>query len=117
MSKSLIAGIRKRLDHHRRYQKGLAEINALTVRDLCDMGGDRTEMEWHLYHDIYGQDALTQLSSGQRLGLAASLQRMAGRVFSIVSQSRAYSHVSESVAQRGDPAEHVADRESRLVLH
>jgi hypothetical protein len=54
MIKTLISTFRKRLDDRRRYNKAMAEIEALNISDLVDMGADRTELERGVWRQIYG---------------------------------------------------------------
>lgn len=39
------------------YKAKVAEINALTARDLNDLRGDRSDMLSHVWQEIYGQPA------------------------------------------------------------
>src|SRR5438309_10804399 len=56
MSNQWISRLRKRLDDNRRYRRAMAEISALTTRDLVDMRGSREEMHRHIYEEIYGRE-------------------------------------------------------------
>ena len=57
MIKTLIASVRKHLDDRRRYNRALAEIEALSQRDLADLRADPLEMARHAYADIFGKAA------------------------------------------------------------
>lgn len=57
MIKTLIASVRKHLDDRRRYDRAIAEIRALSKRDLADLRADPVEMARHAYADIYGKAA------------------------------------------------------------
>jgi len=45
---------RNRIAKRVRYNRMVEEIQALTSRDLADMGADRGEMPRHAYLDVYG---------------------------------------------------------------
>jgi hypothetical protein len=51
---NLLSRAQKQIDKHRRYHRAVAEINALTTRDLADMRGDRSEMLYWARRDILG---------------------------------------------------------------
>ncbi len=57
MIKVLIANVRQKLDDRRRYRRALAEIEALTQRELADMRADPVEMARDAYADIFGRKA------------------------------------------------------------
>ena len=57
MISSLIATIRKRLEDRRRYNRAIAEIESLNLRDLSDMRADPVEMARAAYANIYGKVA------------------------------------------------------------
>ena len=56
MIKALIASVQKQLADHRRYRSALAEIDALSNRDLVDMRGNRDEMRYHAWASVYGRN-------------------------------------------------------------
>jgi uncharacterized protein YjiS (DUF1127 family) len=43
-----------RLAKRGRYRRLLAEIEALSDRDIADMGGNRSEMRHDVYRSVYG---------------------------------------------------------------
>jgi len=51
---SIVSRVRTHLDKHRRYRHAVAEINALTTRDLADMRGNREEMLYWARKEILG---------------------------------------------------------------
>jgi hypothetical protein len=57
MFKTLIANFQKQLADRRRYNRAIAEIEALTQRDLADMRGDPIEMRRQAYIAVYGNRA------------------------------------------------------------
>ncbi len=57
MIKTLISSVRKHFDDRRRYNRALAEIQALSRRDLADLRADPIEMARHAYADIFGKAA------------------------------------------------------------
>ena len=50
----LVTLARVRLDKRRRYKRAVAEINALSNRDLTDMRADRADMLYWARKDILG---------------------------------------------------------------
>ena len=52
---SLLNHARNRLAKRIQYNRIVDEIQALTQRDLADMGADRTDMLRRAYQDIYGR--------------------------------------------------------------
>jgi uncharacterized protein YjiS (DUF1127 family) len=52
---SLLNHARSRLAKRMQYNRIVDEIQALTQRDLADMGADRTDMLRRAYHDFYGR--------------------------------------------------------------
>jgi uncharacterized protein YjiS (DUF1127 family) len=50
----LVTLAKVRLDKQRRYRRAVAEINALSARDLSDMRGDRGDMLYWARKDILG---------------------------------------------------------------
>ncbi len=55
MISGLIHHARNRLARRMKYNQLVDEIQALSQRDLADMGADRGEMLRQAYHDIYGR--------------------------------------------------------------
>lgn len=55
MIKSLIATVQKQIADRRRYMRAVAEIDALSSRDLSDLRADPTEMRRQAYAEIYGR--------------------------------------------------------------
>ena len=55
MLKTLFASVRKQLADHRRYRHALAEIDALSTRDLLDIRGDWAEMRRQAWESVYGR--------------------------------------------------------------
>lgn len=51
---SLISRAQSRIESHRRYSRAVAEINALSNRDLSDMRADRSELLYWARKDILG---------------------------------------------------------------
>lgn len=49
-----IAHAKDRIAKRRRYNALVAEIQSLTPRDLADMNGNRSELLYHAYREIYG---------------------------------------------------------------
>ena len=49
-----IQNIRKSLARRAHYMRIVAEIESLTTRDLADIGGDRSEMLFQAYAEVYG---------------------------------------------------------------
>lgn len=54
MIKMLITSLRKQIADRRRYNRAIAEIEALTQRELSDMRADPVEMARHVHAEIYG---------------------------------------------------------------
>jgi uncharacterized protein YjiS (DUF1127 family) len=50
----LVARAQDRLAKRNRYRQMIAEIESLSDRDLADMGGNRSEMRYHVYRSVYG---------------------------------------------------------------
>ena len=50
----LMKNARRRISNRMRYNRMVEEIQGLTMRDLADMGADRSEMLRHAYMDVYG---------------------------------------------------------------
>ncbi len=55
MFKAFFTNLRKQLADRRRYRKSLAEIDALSARDLVDIRGDWAEMRHQAWEAVYGQ--------------------------------------------------------------
>ncbi len=55
MLKTFFATVHKQIADYRRYRHAVAEIDALTTRDLLDMRGDWAEMRRHAWEDVYGR--------------------------------------------------------------
>ncbi len=55
MIKTLLATVQKQIADRRRYRVALAEIDALSTRDLVDLRADRDEMRFHAWNEIYGR--------------------------------------------------------------
>ena len=55
MINGLINHAKNRFAKRIRYNRLVDEIQALTPRDLADMGADRGEMLRHAYLDVYGR--------------------------------------------------------------
>ena len=55
MIKSLIASVQKQIADRRRYMRAVAEIDALSSRDLSDLRADATDMRRQAYAEIYGR--------------------------------------------------------------
>lgn len=55
MIATLINNARSRLAKRMQYNRIVDEIQALTQRDLVDMGADRGDMLRRAYQDIYGR--------------------------------------------------------------
>ena len=55
MIKSLIATVQKQIADRRRYMRAVAEIDALSSRDLSDLRADPSEMRRQAYEEIYGR--------------------------------------------------------------
>ena len=51
---NVIAHAKDRIARRRRYNALVAEIQSLTPRDLSDMNGNRSEMLYQAYREIYG---------------------------------------------------------------
>ena len=49
-----VARIRERAEKRRRFNRLVAEIEGMTERDLGDINGNRGEMLYNVYRDIYG---------------------------------------------------------------
>jgi hypothetical protein len=56
MFKALFATVQKQLSDHRRYRQALAEIDALSTRDLVDIRADWAEMRRHAWESVYGSN-------------------------------------------------------------
>ena len=54
MFKSLIASVQKQIADRRRYLRAIAEIDALSPRDLTDLRADAGEMRYQAWAEIYG---------------------------------------------------------------
>jgi len=50
----VIATAKDRIAKRRRYNALVAQIESLTPRDLADFNGNRSEMLYHAYREIYG---------------------------------------------------------------
>ncbi|MET0596621.1 MAG: hypothetical protein ABWZ57_02005 [Mesorhizobium sp.] len=55
MISGLITHARNRLARRMKYNRLVDEIQALSQRDLADMGADRGDMLRQAYRDIYGR--------------------------------------------------------------
>ena len=55
MISDLITHARSRIAKRAKYNRLVDEIQALTHRDLADMGADRGEMLRQAYRDVYGR--------------------------------------------------------------
>ena len=55
MFSTLISNAQTRIAKRKHYNRLVAEIESLTMRDLIDIGGDRTEMLRHARREVYGQ--------------------------------------------------------------
>lgn len=51
---NVITTARDRIAKRRRYNALVAEIESLSSRDLADFNGNRSEMLYHAYREIYG---------------------------------------------------------------
>ncbi|PWJ74826.1 hypothetical protein C7441_12220 [Pseudaminobacter salicylatoxidans] len=51
---NVITTARDRIAKRRRYNALVAEIESLSPRDLADFNGNRSEMLYHAYREIYG---------------------------------------------------------------
>lgn len=49
-----IAIAKESIAKRRRYNALVAEIQSLTSRDLADFNGNRSEMLYHAYREVYG---------------------------------------------------------------
>jgi uncharacterized protein YjiS (DUF1127 family) len=54
MLSEFIRRARRNIDRRHRYNQAIAEINALSARDLSDMRADRGEMLYRARKDILG---------------------------------------------------------------
>lgn len=55
MFKTLFATVHKQIADRRRFRVAVAEINALSNRDLVDLRADRAEMIHHAWEAVYGR--------------------------------------------------------------
>jgi hypothetical protein len=54
MFSTIVTHARNRLEKRRRDNRLVAEIEALSDRDLADINGNRSEMLRHVYREVYG---------------------------------------------------------------
>ena len=57
MIKAIVANLQRQLADHRRYRRAIAEIDAMTPRDLADLRADPTEMYRYAWQEVYGNRA------------------------------------------------------------
>ena len=51
---SFINSTRNRIEKRKRYNRIIAEIRAMSDRDLADISANRTDMLYNAYREIYG---------------------------------------------------------------
>ncbi len=52
---TFITQARNRLEKRQRYNRMVAEIQSMSPRDLADINGNRSEMLFHAYREVYGR--------------------------------------------------------------